>query len=148
MREYTLSNGMEAKPLLEAKLRRFSTPSYEEESATGVDGYSVQKSTYNQAILSVGSYFENKIDEKSKFITDLRAGYDFQHDDNTVSAAYTLLQDYTTSNGIDNGGLVYKAGFAYEVDQDDIIFNIGYDLNGQGSDYQNHMLSAKALYKF
>lgn len=145
MKDFEYSDDLKISPIAVATYRNFKSESYSETGSTS--NFDVQSATSEQKILKVGSMFTNKIDDTSRFITDLRVGYDFMHGKNGVTA--TLLGDTATSYGIDNGGVVYNLGLSYEKSQsDDTSFDISYNLEGEGSAFQNHVVSAKYVYKF
>lgn len=54
-----------------------------------------------------------------------------------------------TTSGIDNGPWSYKTGaeIAQEL-QDNLSVSVAYDLDGKGSDFKNHSVSAKVNWKF
>jgi outer membrane autotransporter protein len=151
MGEYKMSQGTTANPLIEARLRRFETSDFTESSAQTDATYSIDQSVNYETTVAVGSMFETKMSEDSKFVTDLRVGYDFSHDDGVIHAQYAVdafgayAQDIAT---IDNGGLVYNVGAMYQTEGDNVVFDLSYDLEGRGADFQNHMFSAKAVFKF
>jgi hypothetical protein len=148
MGEYAFSEKVDAKPLLVASYRRFNTPAYQETGHNTDSELIVQKSTVNQFILSGGEIFEYKLDAQTNFITDVRVGYDFNHGDNEVTASFEANPELIRTNGIDNGGVVYNLGFSYETIKENGIFNLNYNLEGEGKDFQNHIFSAKYVFKF
>ncbi|MEY3091065.1 MAG: hypothetical protein RL113_1381, partial [Pseudomonadota bacterium] len=148
MGEYAFSNDMTAKPLVAASYRSFKTPSYQETGHNTDAALIVESSTVNQFILSAGEIFEYKVDNQTNFITDVRVGYDFNHGDNEVTASFEANSELIRTNGIDNGGIVYNLGFSYETDKEDSTFNLNYNLEGEGTDFQNHIFSAKYVFKF
>jgi hypothetical protein len=151
MGDYALSNALNAKPLVEASYRKYTTPDYIEsaynqtQSSADID-VNVNNSKQTQMILGVGEILEYQVDNQTNFITDLRVGYDFKHGDNDLT---TIIADAPVAlNGIDNGGVVYNLGFSYETIKEDGIFNLNYNLEGEGSSFQNHIFSAKYVFKF
>jgi outer membrane autotransporter protein len=149
MRQYHLSNTLDTNPLVETTFRKYTTPAYTENGQTDLR-LTLHESTNYQTIFSVGNMLEYNLEEDSRWIVDTRVGYDFKHDKNAVSTSYssTLIPQQSISvKGIDNNGFIYKLGISYEVSQDNILFDMGYNLEGEGSAYKNHILSAKLVYK-
>jgi hypothetical protein len=97
-------------------------------------------------ILTVGNIFRKELGDNRRFIVDTRAGYDFKHDDNTITSE--LLGTQIAPIGIDNNGFIYKLGLSYQIENLDTLLNFGYDLQGEGRDFQSHVISAQYIYKF
>jgi len=149
MQTYKMDNKIEVRPLIEGTYRYFTNPSYSE-SGAGAMNLHTDKFTSSQFITSAGAIIDYKLDKDSKLITDLRLGYDWHHDAQTVTASYQGASgvDFTT-NGIDNGGWQYDIGVGYETTK--VLggeLNFMYNYQGQGNSFDNHVLSAKYVYKF
>lgn len=145
MRSYKLSSVLNTKPIIEASVRRFETPTYTE---TG-SNTTILSNTNTQKQLSIGNILEYTTSTNSKLITDTRIGYNFDHDKSSVNYMIEGATEATSLSGIDNGGITYGLGLAYETTSlENIIFDIGYNLQGEGKEFQNHSLSAKFVYKF
>lgn len=149
MQTYKMNEAMDVRPLIEGTYRYFTNPSYSE-SGAGTMNLQTDKFTSSQLITSAGAIIDYKLDKTSKLVTDLRLGYDWHHDAQTVTASYQGASgvDFTT-NGIDNGGWQYDIGLGYETTK--VLggeLNFMYNYQGQGSSFNNHVLSAKYVYKF
>lgn len=81
---------------------------------------------------------------------NVNVGYDVRDDDNIVSSAYQGASGLSfNTSGIDNGRWSYDAGFGYESGIDDASgVSLSYNLQGEGSGFINHVVSAKYTYKF
>lgn len=148
MQNYKLDNGLSIRPLIETTYRHYTSPSYTENGTGTVGALSVEKFTSTQLIASTGAIAEYKIAKDSKIITDIRLGYDFHHDEQTVTSSYAGGYSFTT-NGIENGGWQYDIGIGYETL--DVLggeLNFMYNYQGQGNSFDNHVFSAKYVYKF
>lgn len=148
MQSYSLRNDLSIHPLVETTYRHYTNPSYSETGA-GALNLQVDKFTSSQFITGGGAILDYKVDKNSKISTDLRVGYDWHHDAQTVTASYQGAAgvDFTTA-GIDNGGWLYDVGIGYEttnVLDGDIEFMYNYQTQGS---FQNNVLSAKYTYKF
>lgn len=148
MQTYKMSNELTLRPLVEATYRHFTNPSYTENGTGIADALSSEEFTSTQFIVSAGAIGEYKLAADSKLIADLRLGHDFHHDAQSVTSSYEGGFAFTTE-GIDNGGWQYDIGMGYE--KADILggeINFMYNYQGQGSSFDNHVLSAKYVYKF
>lgn len=145
---YQVNKEFSIRPIAEFNYRHFINPSYNETGA-GAMNLQVQKATLDQSILNVGGIFEYKVDSVGKFITDLRAGYNFNHEQAAVTSNYAGATDVNfQSKGIDNGGFVYDAGIGYELSGKRSSIDFMYNVQGEGSSFTNNILSAKYVYKF
>lgn len=146
----TLTDNLKVTPIVEGSYRMFTTPTYSERGHGTADTQTVQDNMVEKMVLRAGGMFDYKLHKSFNVITDLRVGYDFKHDDNKVTAYYNLLGagSAETTSGINNGGLVYSAGLALEVHDKAASFDLGYNLEGEGKDFRNHVFSAKFTYKF
>ncbi len=119
------------------------------ENGTGTAGaLPTEKFTSTQMIASAGAIADYKLNKESQLVASLRVGYDFHHDQQAVTSSYEGGFNFVTE-GIDNGGWQYDIGMGYETANilgGDI--NFMYNYQGQGSSFDNHVLSAKYVYKF
>lgn len=149
MQSYSLRNDLVVHPLVETTYRHYTNPSYSE-SGAGALNLQVDKFTSSQFVTGGGAIFDYKLDKDSKLSTDLRVGYDWHHNAQTVTSSYQGASgvDFTTS-GIDNGGWQYDIGLGYETAKlldGDLEFM--YNYQAQGGSFRNNVLSAKYTYKF
>jgi len=148
MRDYKINDELTLQPLIEATYRDFRSPSYQTTGATtnlNVDSFNAQ-----EFIIGVGALAHYKLDDVSKIVANVNLGYDLIDDGNSITSAYSVAPTVKfTTNGIDNGRWVYKAGAGYErkVSKESTI-NLMYNYEAQGSSYDNHAISARFEYKF
>ncbi len=148
MRDYKINDELTLQPLVEATYRDFRSPSYEQSGAlitTLVDSFNAQ-----ELIVGVGALAHYKLDDVSKIVANVNLGYDLIDDSNSITSAYSVAPTVKfTTNGIDNGRWVYKAGIGYErlITKESVI-SLMYNYEAQGSSYDNHAVSARLQYKF
>ena len=143
-----IENVLTVRPLIEGTYRQFTNPTYTENGTGTAGALSVDKFTATQLIASVGAIADYKVAKNSKVVTNVKLGYDFHHDQQSVTSSYEGGYSFETK-GIDNGGVQYDVGIGYEAAN--ILggeLNFMYDYQGQGSSFNNHVLSAKYVYKF
>lgn len=148
MQTYKMDNALTLRPLVETTYRHFTNPSYNENGTGTAGALSTEKFTSTQMIASAGAIAEYKTTKDSQIIANLHVGYDFHHDEQAVTSSYAGGYSFTT-DGIDNGGWQYDIGMGYETAN--ILggeINFMYNYQGQGSSFDNHVLSAKYVYKF
>lgn len=149
MQSYSLRNDLVVHPLVETTYRHYTNPSYSE-SGAGALNLQVDNFTSTQLVTGGGAIFDYKLDKDSKLSTDLRVGYDWHHNAQTVTSSFQGAAgvDFTTS-GIDNGGWQYDIGLGYETAKIlDGELEFMYNYHAQGSSFKNNVLSAKYTYKF
>lgn len=149
MQSYNLRNDLTVHPLVETTYRHYINPSYSE-SGAGALNLQIDKFTSSQFVTGGGAIFDYKLDKDSKVSTDLRVGYDWHHNAQTVTSSYQGASgvDFTTS-GIDNGGWQYDIGLGYETAKLlDGELEFMYNYQAQGSSFRNNVFSAKYTYKF
>ena len=145
---YQLNKELTLRPIAEFNYRHFMNPSYNE-SGAGAMNLQVKDSTLDQSILNVGTILEYQVDRVGKFIADLRAGYNFNHEQAAVTSNYEGATDVNfQTKGIDNGGFVYDAGIGYELSGKRSSVDFMYNTQGEGSTFNNNIFSAKYVYKF
>lgn len=148
MQDYKINNELTISPLVETTYRHYNTPSYSE-SGSGAS-LSVDKFTSSQFILGGGAIIDYKLNNKSKLISELHLGYDFNHDANSVTAAFAGAPGVKfDTKGIDNGGWQYNVGLGYEMMN--ILggeLNFMYNYQGEGTSFDSHTLSTKYVLKF
>lgn len=149
MQTYQLDDKITIHPLAEATYRRFMTPSYNE---TGADAMNLHadKTTSEHYLLGGGVITDYKIDKTSNLMLDLNLMYDFNHGVESVTAAYEGASGIKFStDGIDNGPLVYNIGTGYTMKtSNNTELNFMYNYQGQGSTFDTHTVSAKYVLKF
>lgn len=149
MQNYKIDNALSIRPLVETTYRHNTSPSYSE-SGAGAMNLNVNAFTSTQLIIGGGAIIDYKLDKKSALVSELEVGYDLRHNAQTVTSSYQGATgvDFTTA-GIDNGGWRYNVGLGYDMAS--ILggeLNFMYNYQAQGSSFDNHMLSAKYIYKF
>lgn len=149
LRDYKLGNDTLIQPLISTTYRYFKSPSYSE-SGAGALNLDVQEFSSNEFIVGAGALGYYQIDKKSRMFGNVNVGYDVRDDDNIVSSAYQGASGLSfNTSGIDNGRWSYDAGFGYESGIDDASgVSLSYNLQGEGSGFINHVVSAKYTYKF
>lgn len=149
IQSYSLRNDLSVHPLVETTYRHYTNPSYSE-SGAGALNLQVDSFTSTQFVTGGGAILDYKLDKDSKLSTDLRIGYDWHHNAQTVTSSYQGAAgvDFTTS-GIDNGGWQYDIGIGYETAKLlDGELEFMYNYQAQGSSFRNNVLSAKYTYRF
>lgn len=149
LRDYKLGNDTLIQPLISTTYRYFKSPSYSE-SGAGALNLDVQEFSSNEFIVGAGALGYYQIDKASRIFGNVNVGYDVRNDDNIVSSAYQGASGLSfNTSGIDNGRWSYDAGFGYESGIDDASgVSLSYNLQGEGSGFINHVVSAKYTYKF
>lgn len=148
-RDYTLDKTMIVTPVLSTTYRHIDMPAYTESGTSAALG-SIEASTSTQFIVMGGATLQKAMEKGSKLIAELNVGYDFHHSKESITASYVGAPGVSYQyQGIDNGGLVYNAGLGYETAvADDQTVNFMYNLEGEGSAFQNHMFSLNYNIKF
>jgi uncharacterized protein with beta-barrel porin domain len=149
MKTYPIDKALTLRPLVETTYRHYTSPSYSESGAGGMN-LNIEKFTSTQLIMGAGVIAEYKTGKNEKLIADISVGYDLHHEKQSVNASYQGAPSVTfTTNGIDNGGWQYDIGLGYE--EANVLggeLNFMYNYQGQGSGFDNHVLSAKYVWKF
>lgn len=149
LRDYKLGNDTLIQPLISTTYRYFKSPSYSE-SGAGALNLDVQEFSSNEFIVGAGALGYYQMNKASRIFGNVNVGYDVRNDDNIVSSAYQGASGLSfNTSGIDNGRWSYDAGFGYESGIDDASgVSLSYNLQGEGSGFINHVVSAKYTYKF
>lgn len=127
----------------------YKNPSYSESGAGGLN-LNVQGFNTTSLVLGVEESLKYSIIEGTDLLLNVAFGYDFGDTNQDVLASYYGASGTTfTTSGIDNGPWSYKTGIEItQKVQNDLSLSLGYNLDGQGSDFKNHSVSAKANWKF
>lgn len=149
LRDYRVNEKLLLQPLVSTTYRHFESPSYSESGADALN-LDVDKFTSNELILGVGALGFYKLNENSNLFGNVNIGYDLKDDNNIVSSSYQGASGLSfETEGIDNGRFSYDLGIGYENNINDLSnINFSYNFQGEGSDYTNHVISAKYTYKF
>jgi len=127
----------------------YKNPSYSESGAGGLN-LNVQGFDTTSLVFGVEESLKYSMTEGTNLILNLALGYDFGNTKQDVLASYYGASGTVfTTSGIDNGPWSYKTGveIAQEL-QNNLSVSAGYDLDGKGSDFKNHSVSAKVNWKF
>lgn len=90
--------------------RDISLPAYTQ-TGTGVLN-DVQASDAYQLSAMVGSMLNKQLDSKANVYVEGQVGYDFNHGKDSIEVSYVGSPGVTyTNQGVDNGGVLYDAGF-------------------------------------
>lgn len=149
LRDYRVNEKLLLQPLVSTTYRHFESPNYSESGADALN-LEVDKFTANELILGVGALGFYKLNENSNLFGNINIGYDLKDDNNIVSSSYQGASGLSfETEGIDNGRFSYDLGIGYENNINDLTnINFSYNFQGEGSDYTNHVISAKYTYKF
>jgi len=149
LRDYRINDDLLVQPLISTTYRHFSSPSYSE-SGAGALNLDVNKFSSSELILGVGALAYYKLDDSSKLFANVNVGYDLKDDNNTVSSSYQGASGLSfQTDGIDNGRWNYDLGVGYEKNISELSnLSFSYNFQGEGSEYKNHVLSAKYTFKF
>ncbi|MDQ1327519.1 MAG: hypothetical protein QG641_802 [Candidatus Poribacteria bacterium] len=148
-RDMALNNSLNLSNQLFGTYVYYKNPSYSESGAGGLN-LNVQGFNTTSLVFGVEESLKYSMIEGTNLILNVALGYDFGDTNQNVLASYHGASGTTfTTNGIDNGPWTYKTGveIAQEL-QDNLSVNVGYDLDGKGSDFKNHSVSAKVNWKF
>lgn len=149
IRDYQISSKLLLQPMIEATYRNFKSPDYSE---TGAGVLNLQSDSFNsnEFILGLGTRAHYNLDETSKIIANINLGYDVNNKQQSITAAYEGASGVKFSTeGIDNGRWNYDLGLGYERDvKVGHNINFSYNYQGQGSTFENHVLSAKYVLTF
>ncbi|RXK10519.1 autotransporter outer membrane beta-barrel domain-containing protein [Halarcobacter bivalviorum] len=149
LRDYRVNEKLLLQPLVSTTYRHFESPNYSESGADALN-LEVDKFTANELILGIGALGFYKLNENSNLFGNINIGYDLKDDNNIVSSSYQGASGLSfETEGIDNGRFSYDLGIGYENNINDLTnINFSYNFQGEGSDYTNHVISAKYTYKF
>jgi len=153
MRDVAVNDRLLLQPIVETTYRNFSSPDYAE---TGAGGYNVHSESFSsdELIVGAGVLGHYKLDKVSKILANINAGYDLYDKKTLVTSMYeAALVNPSPSTfqteGIDNGRWNYDLGLGYERDvTTGNSINFMYNYQGQGTSFENHVLSAKYVLTF
>lgn len=144
-----INDSFSVEPNIGTTYRHISNPSYTENGAGALNIHS-DKFTSAEFLGNFGADFEYKITSDSKLTATIGAGYDFKDDDNIVTSSFAGASGVSfDTNGIDNGRWQYQAGIGYDVNlNNQNNLNFSYKYQGEGSKYNNNVVSLDYIYKF
>ncbi|RBQ29061.1 autotransporter family protein [Aliarcobacter vitoriensis] len=144
-----INDSFSVEPNIGTTYRHISNPSYTENGAEALNIHS-DKFTSSEFLGNFGADFEYKITSDSKLTATIGAGYDFKNDDNIVTSSFAGASGVSfDTNGIDNGRWQYQAGIGYDVNlNNQNNLNFSYKYQGEGSKYNNNVVSLDYIYKF
>ncbi len=148
-RDYDINDKLIVTPAIKGALRYFKSPSYTE-SGAGAYNLSVDSVSTTQVLLGLATNIKYKINDKTKFISNLALDYDFNNDAQSVNAYYQGTPGVVfNTSGIKNNALSYGLGLGMSRElKKNLVLNIKYSLNGRGSDFINHSVQAKFRWRF
>ena len=149
LRDYQINKDVLLQPLVSTTYRYFKTPSYSETGA-GALNLDVKDFSSSEVILGVGTLAYYTLDKDSRLFGNVNVGYDLKDDNNIVTSSYQGASGLSFDTaGIDNGRVSYDLGMGYENDLTELSnLSFTYNYQGEGTDYTNHVVSAKYTYKF
>lgn len=148
-RDTALSNSFNLSNQLFGTYVYYKNPSYSESGAGGLN-LNIQGFNTTSLVFGVEESLKYAMTGGRNLILNVALGYDFGDTNQNVLASYHGASGTTfTTSGIDNGPWSYKTGveIAQEL-QDNLSVSVAYDLDGKGSDFKNHSVSAKVNWKF
>ena len=127
----------------------YDSPSYHETGAGGMNLY-VDSFDSDSLIVEAQGDFTYSLTKNMELMASLGLGYDLIDDDVTVNSSFEGASSLVFStDGVDTSPVVYTAGVGMAQKlTDDLNVDLKYDMEGRGSDYTNHMVSAKINWKF
>jgi outer membrane autotransporter protein len=148
-RELQLSDRLRSLAGLELSYSYYSSPSYSESGAGGLN-LDVDSFDSDSLVLKATGDFNYALSTTLELLANVGVGYDLIDDDVSVSSSFQGASGLTfTTEGIDNGPFIYEAGAGVSKKlNEELAFDLKYELDGRGSDYTNHTLYAKVNYKF
>jgi outer membrane autotransporter protein len=146
---YRISDSLEIMPGVSAEYIYYDSPSYSETGAGGLN-LNVEGFEDHYLIMGVESEFRYEMGPSLYLLGSLGVDYDLINKDNSVRASYAGMGGTMfDTNGIENDRWGYKAGIGILSESDSgFKLDIRYDLQGEGNDFINHVISAKASWKF
>ena len=109
-----------------------------------VDGF-----TSDSFVIGIESDFNYDINSNTKLVSNLALSYDFSNKAQTVNSRFTGGGATFITEGIKNAPLIYNVGIGIATKLSKVTYlDFKYDLDGRGSDFLNHVISAKFNYKF
>ncbi|GEM_PF-1976670 len=149
LRDYPINDKVLLQPLVSTTYRYFKTANYSE-SGAGSLNLNVKDFSSSEFILGLGTLAYYQINNESKLFGNVNVGYDLKDDNTIVTSSYQGASGLSfETEGIDNGRWTYDLGFGYENDLTELSnLSFTYNFQGEGSDYTNHVISAKYTFKF
>lgn len=149
LRDMQINSDTLLQPFVSTLYRHFKSPSYNEQGAGSLN-LNVNSFSSSELIFGVGALVHYKINDNSKIFSNVNIGYDLKDDNNIVSSSYQGASGLSfETQGIDNGRWSYDLGLGYENSITELSnINFSYNFQGQGTNYTNHIFSAKYNYKF
>ncbi len=149
IRDYFVNDKLTVTPSIKGAIRYFKSPSYSE-SGAGAYNLNVSKFSTTQSILGISTDLRYKISDKTRFTTNLALDYDFKNDAQSVDFSFQGFDALVyNAKGIKNSALGYRFGIGISnIMKKNLMFDLGYSLNGRGSDFINHAITAKFKWKF
>ena len=149
LRDMQINSDTLLQPFVSTLYRHFKSPSYNEQGAGSLN-LNVNSFSSSELIFGVGTLVHYKINDNSKIFSNVNIGYDLKDDNNIVSSSYQGASGLSfETQGIDNGRWSYDLGLGYENSITELSnINFSYNFQGQGTNYTNHIFSAKYNYKF
>lgn len=149
LRDMQINSDTLLQPFVSTVYRHFKSPSYNEQGAGSLN-LNVNNFSSSELIFGVGTLVHYKINDNSKIFSNINIGYDLKDDNNIVSSSYQGASGLSfETQGIDNGRWSYDLGLGYENSITELSnINFSYNFQGQGTNYTNHIFSAKYNYKF
>lgn len=149
LRDYQINENLLLQPFVSTTYRHFTSPSYSESGADALN-LEVNRFSSSEFIVGLGTLAYLKIDDDFQLFGNANVGYDVKDDNNIVSSSYEGASGLSfDTEGLDNGRWSYDLGVGVEsnvTELSDISFS--YNLQGEGSDYMNHVISAKYTFSF
>lgn len=148
-RDTALNNSFNLSNQLFGTYVYYKNPSYSESGAGGLN-LNVQGFNTTSLVFGIEESLKYAMTGGRNLTLNVALGYDFGDTNQNVLASYHGASGTTfTTSGIDNGPWSYKTGaeIAQEL-QDNLSVSVAYDLDGKGSDFKNHSVSAKVNWKF
>jgi hypothetical protein len=148
-RETAINNSLDLSSKFFGTYVYYKNPSYSESGAGGLN-LTVQGFSTTSLIFGVEESLKYSIIDGTDLMLNIALGYDFGDTNQDVLASYYGASGTTfTTNGIDNGPWTYKTGIEIAQGlQNDLSLSAGYNLDGRGSDFKNHIISARVNWKF
>ncbi len=148
-RIYKLSDKIDIIPALKGSYGYFNIPSYVESGAGGYD-LSISGSSFSQTIVGSQISLKYKMDNNTKFISNMAVNYDFNNNTQSVDSSFQSAPGIIfNTQGIKNSALTYgfSLGISKQIKQN-FSFNLRYMLDVKGSDFVHHLISTRFLWKF
>lgn len=149
LRDYQINENLLLQPFVSTTYRHFTSPSYSESGADALN-LEVNRFSSSEFIVGLGTLAYLKIDDDFQLFGNANVGYDVKDDNNIVSSSYEGASGLSfDTEGLDNGRWSYDLGVGVESNVTELSnISFSYNLQGEGSDYLNHVISAKYTFSF